>query len=375
MQMHRTGRGSRRAFTLIELLVVIAIIALLIGILLPSLGSARASARATATGLSIRAVATGVITYESEDRFFPPSYVYPNSRTGQNWSIQQQGVGRVAENGYLHWSWSLFSGGEVGAEAFEGSAVSNGGAPRSNPGENPDHWEPGQFDDLGNTGSAEFPQDRQVPRVAFAGNAAIFPRNKLANIGAGAGWYNRLVRGSEVTDYANTILATEFYDNRNGWTSLIDGEFQGGDEPPVEPGTLTGHQNGKTVKSHRPITPFYGIGTGGVYSELSIRSEASFQYPTANQILDTEDLESGDNAVGVIANSAGLNAVGRHHPGGRANFVYVDGHVELKSVQDTIRAREWGNKFYSLRSKVTGLGGNEDIAKGVREFFDNEGWN
>ncbi len=48
------------------------------------------------------------------------------------------------------------------------------------------------------------------------------------------------------------------------------------------------------------------------------------------------------------------NCVGRHHPGGdkefggTANFLYCDGHVERKTVYESIRKREWGDKFYSL---------------------------
>ena len=43
-----------------------------------------------------------------------------------------------------------------------------------------------------------------------------------------------------------------------------------------------------------------------------------------------------------------LNAVGRHHPGGTSNFVFVDGHVERMTVTESVSRRLWGTEFYSL---------------------------
>lgn len=50
---------------------------------------------------------------------------------------------------------------------------------------------------------------------------------------------------------------------------------------------------------------------------------------------------------------AETNAVGRHHPGGdklggSVNFLYVDGHVERKTILKTLQDREWGDKYYAL---------------------------
>jgi prepilin-type processing-associated H-X9-DG protein len=49
----------------------------------------------------------------------------------------------------------------------------------------------------------------------------------------------------------------------------------------------------------------------------------------------------------------GMDWVGRTHGTGawattRTNFVYVDGHVEMKLLKDTIQPWQWGTKVYSL---------------------------
>ena len=57
-----------------------------------------------------------------------------------------------------------------------------------------------------------------------------------------------------------------------------------------------------------------------------------------------------------------VQVVGRHHPGDEdiygaaANFLYIDGHIERKTIHKTLRLREWGDKFYSIsgRNEVKG---------------------
>ncbi len=330
--MDMNNRYKNRAFTLIELLVVIAIIALLIGILLPSLGSARAAARQMACGSNLRSIAQAVALYTTTNDLFPPSYVYASDETGGQWNQRDQlDSNPTPANGYIHWSWSLFDG-EVGGggipeKAFTCPGVTSGGAPRANPGANPDDWEPGQINDLGNTVGSNLPRDRQAARVAYTGNAAIFPRNKF-NIGAQR--QNQLVRVSWVDGSrggaSKTILATEFYDNRASWTSLAS------------------NLNG-VIKSHRPVTPFLGRSAGtNVYNEPNSGNVARFVYPAKDDILD--DNELGSNMIDN-ANST-LNAVGRHHLNGKVNFSFVDGHVEVHTIRETIKQRLWGDRFFSL---------------------------
>jgi prepilin-type N-terminal cleavage/methylation domain-containing protein/prepilin-type processing-associated H-X9-DG protein len=321
----------RRGFTLIELLVVIAIIALLIGILLPALGKARAAAQATITSNNSRNVSQGVGMYLTSGDLFPPSYVYAAEEDSGDWRWDEQ----IESNphpatGYVHWSWALFygdgSGSGMAEGAFECPSVSNRGAPRTNPGVNGDDWEDGQLNDLGGTEGSDLPRDKQVARVAITGNAAIFPRNKFS-----APWRrkNQLVRASAVDGSmrgsSGTILTAEFHDNGKGWSSLssvVDGK----------------------IKSHRSVMPFLGRSTGiDVYNEPTNGGIARFVYPRLDDLVPDEDQD-----VNVIDHpNTALNAVGRHH-GGKTVFSFVDGHVEMLDIRDTIKERLWGDRNFSI---------------------------
>lgn len=326
------GETSRAGFTLIELLVVIAIIAVLISVLLPALSSARKHGQATKCAANLHHVGQAMGGYLADNQgIYPPSYIYPYDGAG-NYDLNDQPNDHPF--GYLHWSWFLYSQGQAPEESFRCPSMENGGAPRTNPG--PRDWEKGQVDQ-NNTGSPNTLEDRQAPRLAYAGNAAIFPRNKFNYVLSGGPRVNVCVNETKIHDPARVVLCAEL--NKNWKAAGIE---QG---------------NGVMSKSHRPINPFWHLGAGS--NEYAAAPETpGFTYGNSpyHGLLPLRDVEE---AAGLIDNPGVVetNAVGRHHPGGdaymggTANFAYADGHVDRKTVLETIRNQEWGNRYYAITGK------------------------
>ncbi|MEM8758660.1 MAG: H-X9-DG-CTERM domain-containing protein [Planctomycetota bacterium] len=318
---------------------MISIIALLIGILLPALGSARRTAQAIATAANMRGVGQTNASYNGEnDNYTPSSYVYGQDREGFGWNVADQLDDNPEPiNGYVHWSMFLFDGLDTAGEAFEGPAVTNNGAPRTNPGPNEENWEPGQRNDQGQEYSPDLNQavDRQLPRVAFGGNGAIFPRNKFSDDVAGER-KNRLVKVSTLSNTSEIIFAAEYFDGKNDWRSI---STSSGSETPAE-----GDIGNFTVKSHHPITPFFGFSSGfDVLNQTSAGTDPAFAYQDPESILDDDDPAKLDSSQV----DGGLNMVGQPHSG-KGNFLFVDGHVDQFTVVETIERRLWGERFYSL---------------------------
>ena len=338
---NRTRRaGETGGFTLIELLVVIAIIALLVSILLPALAGARKEAWAVKAGVSLRNIGQAFTSYTIDAKVYPPSYVYADGPTSESWRLVDQ-QGTDPQHGYIHWSWFLFSSGNVPGDAFASPAVPRGGAPATNPGLNAQDWETNQTGQGGSFSSpGDTPTDRQVKRVAFTGNGAIFGRNKF---NSGNARNNQMVNPATVDNStlgsSKVIVATELGAAKGGWGTVIDFNGTAGDA-------------GRS-KSHRPVTPFTSdspsdpLGTANTAGGL-----APFFYPTMASLRGPDNITDFASGLGDTQN--GLNGVGRHHGGtkgkygGTANFVFADGHVDRMNVSETVKKKLWGDRFYSV---------------------------
>ncbi len=330
--------GNRpRGFTLIELLVVIAIIALLIGLLLPSLAKARAEARAIKCSAAARGVTQGLAMYLVDTKsVYPPAYMYGADDTTGSWNFNDQQLNNPnPQNGYVHWSYFLVNGGNLGSDAFGSPVLESKGAPRTNPGGDSSDWAPGQTNDQGNAVGSGTPQDRQASRIGFTGNAAIFCRNKFYD--SGNVRKNRFVQDAWIGNPSRTILMTEFNDFKD-YKILGSGGSDGG---------------GQVIKSHRPVQPFFGKGAGvDIYAEQANSARPPFRYPKLNQ----GEIKRMDELNENMWDSGGseLNIVGRKHPGGdkgyggQTIFAFVDAHVERMQLVESIRQRKWGDKVWSL---------------------------
>jgi prepilin-type N-terminal cleavage/methylation domain-containing protein/prepilin-type processing-associated H-X9-DG protein len=334
----------RRAFTIIELLVVVAIIGLLLAILAPSLAAARAEARSVVCATNLHHVGQAASMYASKWQKFPVSYAYVPLGERLDLSSNGQESAQQTKHLYAHWSHFLYQGGTVSAQAFQCAEYPDGGAPRTNPGPKAENWEGGQVDDNMQS-SPNSVEDLQAPRMSYTANAAIMPRNKFTRSLSGGLRVNKFVNDTEVKFGSKTIMATEF---NNNWNAL--GVQKTGD--------------GLLVKSHRPINPFYHFSSGWdeYNAPVSRSGRAGFVLGDPNAadygLLPLSHLGS---KPGLIESSE-INAIGRHHPGGdkimggTTNFLYVDSHVENKTVFDTFKNREWGDRYYSLS-------GNNQVAK------------
>jgi prepilin-type N-terminal cleavage/methylation domain-containing protein/prepilin-type processing-associated H-X9-DG protein len=341
-------RKSCRGFTLVELLVVIGIIALLISILLPSLNRARETANTVKCASNLRSIGQGIAMYIAEHKqVLPSSYGYANTTLDIPGNQQSP---TTADHGYIHWSAFLYGGsidtaglqqsgglqggGSVAMDAFRCPSKQDGGLPPTNPKSLAD-FDPGQPQDVG-YGAGYI--DQQAPRMGYTLNQAICPRNKFVNPFGGSAVQHTYhwVNAGRVRGAGSTILATEFHTN---WRVVSDG-------------TLSGSPS-SVCKSHRPVHGFKASAGGAGDNALNPTNFAGDPIPVTTADLTVDP----DNTAGFDAKTTSksrLDWVGRIHGNGaykdrKTNFLYLDGHVETKKVEETISPTfEWGEKFYSV---------------------------
>jgi prepilin-type N-terminal cleavage/methylation domain-containing protein/prepilin-type processing-associated H-X9-DG protein len=373
----------RKGFTLVELLIVIGIIAVLISVLLPALARARESAAQIKCAANLRSIGQGILTYASENKgALPFAYMYRNTTIDPATGVQTP---TGAANGYIHWSSYLMGAGTVNPEAFQCSAIANGGLPPTDPaaggfdaGQTIDSADvaasAGLLDPSGRVAaittvdgggvSKTYWPDSQAPRIAYTVNEALMGRNKF-QVGfqsPPAQRTYRTVNMAEVSNQAGTILATEFVDE----CGIVSGVNRGG---------------GTTVvcKSHRPVCAWTdgsgNAGDSGATNPMDVSlipTTTHIVHATAGQLWSLASGQSLDvitdyklNNYNAATRKTRLDWVGRNHSRGekptdnKTNFLYLDGHVELKHITDTLDPTpanpnatwQWGADFYSLSNR------------------------
>jgi len=315
-------------FTLLELLVVVGVLTALLAILLPALGAAREIARRSVCGANLHSIATGLNLYAGAAGVFPCAYVFNCNNY-------------YPAPGITHWSEQIFAGVYNPENVLHCPSVPHGGLPPTDT--TPDNLEPGQA----NNESGYV--DVQAIRCAYTVNEALCPQPYFladpppktpmgmchyvgtTNVDLHTTRLYRSVAVAEVDVPANTILATEW---PSDWR-LVSG-----------PAFDNAKQN--VSLSYRPVHGFALAGASALDPfDVNLAPPAPGQTPALRR-LGLGELTSHPIPPGW--QQPRLNWLGRNHDGGTiTNFAYVDGHVESKTIEQTLVPFEWGQKFYSLR--------------------------
>jgi prepilin-type N-terminal cleavage/methylation domain-containing protein/prepilin-type processing-associated H-X9-DG protein len=336
----RARRGPGTGFTLVELLVVIGIIAILVSILLPTLARAREAANTVKCAANLRSIGQGIAIYLATNKeTFPLAYQYRHPPAGSGPLEPTDPT-----YGYIHWSSYIYGSkpGQTPAESFRCPSLMKGGLPPTNAA--PQDKDDGQQNDPDSGGTVI---DQQVPRLAYTVNEAIMGRNKLHAGVRGAGGpdtafhLTRFVRAGQVRRSAETILATEVWED----SKIISAQTT--DEPGVP----------NVVKSHRPVHGFRGRAGGQLDISMVPRPSGLTSGPGGSAFERVTTVKAWVLA-GETQNSR-LEWVGRNHgrrrgtkgkDGPKTNFLYCDGHVETKTIDETLDPFQWGETIFSTRA-------------------------
>jgi prepilin-type N-terminal cleavage/methylation domain-containing protein/prepilin-type processing-associated H-X9-DG protein len=340
-------KKTRYGFTLVELLVVIGIIAVLISILLPALAKAREQAYMVKCSSNLRTIGQAIGEYIVQYKgVLPPSNFY----TGLAMNNGKQSP-TTPINGYVHWSALIQNRTDItptdpttgylstaGWEVFQCPSLPNGGLPPAN-------TYAGNNDGLADESPGII--DRQAPRMSYTVNEELCPRGifQLAFDGRNNVRIYHFIHASKVKDNANTILASELWGSQNvaTTTSLIDGTtIVSNSRRPVNgiSGTLSGVNPDKAYQLPYFLN-FYPAQPSDLHTDPELQIQPG---QTVNSVLDYIGRNHGQKRYGSVAGDT---------RGGwdlrKSNFLYLDGHVETKHVEETIYPiSQWGDSFYTL---------------------------
>ncbi len=315
---------SAYAFTLVELLTTIALIAVLMAILLPALNQARIYAKSIKCQSNLRATGiTFMIFAQSNNDLLPPAYTYME---GSDFATQSSSQA----NGIHHWSGIFVDDNYIDEDVLHCPEFNQGGLAPQNT--EPDNLDPGQ--ELSNPGVIDY----QSQRCAYTVNEALSPRNRFELNFEGAARTSRLVKTSMVKRQDSTILLTEW---ARDWR-IIAGP------------------DSSNSQSYLPIHGFRTLGKveASKRYDLNMAPEAtSTPCGRTGSFRRINAYDLANNPTQYRKYPARLDWVGRNHQGKKnsknlkqSNFFYLDGHVESKTIYDTIKTScfEWGQKVYSL---------------------------